>query len=50
VKIGGAEVCERPAIGMMTVVSMASPTGEIWNTVFAQLQAFNSLRDISLAA
>ncbi len=29
---------------------LASPTGEIWNTVFAQLESFNSLRDMSLAA
>ena len=30
--------------------AVVSPTGEIWNTVFAQLHAFNSLRDMSLAA
>ncbi len=35
---------------MLTVVCMVSPTGEIWNTVFAQLESFNSLRDMSLAA
>jgi len=45
-----AEVCERPESGMLTVVCMVSPTGEIWNTVFAQLESFNSLRDMSLAA
>ena len=45
-----AEVCEGPESGMLTVVCMVSPTGEIWNTVFAQLESFNSLRDMSLAA
>ncbi len=42
--------CETPSFGMLTVVCMVSPTGEIWNTVFAQLESFNSLRDMSLAA
>ena len=44
----GAEVCERPESGMLTVVIMVSPTGTTWNPLIAQLTAFETLKNAHL--
>jgi len=52
VRCGATATVERLLVGRLSARfhALVSPTGEIWNTVFAQLDAFNSLRDMSLAA
>ena len=45
-----ADCDDRIPLGRRARERMVTPTGEIWNTVFAQLESFNSLRDMSLAA
>jgi hypothetical protein len=44
------EIAISPFVSVVYNAILVSPTGEIWNTVFAQLESFNSLRDMSLAA